>query len=250
MPSEEEYENDIIETTHKYTLMTIQANALGFANEAKRYMSLSASYKDTKWREYNEKLKLATEYKVQNDVGWTYRGTKEECENYIEKELRENLLDGDIFYASAGMYKETMLKLNETELAMFPLYFYEHSGVSISMSDFCDKWDSGQVGWIYTTKEEIMNCGGKFKSDNGEYIDVTEENWREASRIWLEGEVELYDQYLKGECYGYIIDELDEDGEWNENIESCWGFFSSKWGDDLIEEIELNMDRMVDILWK
>lgn len=237
MPNKEEYEDDIIEMARKYELMRIKANALGLINEAKRYMSLSASYKDTKWKEYNDKLKLATEYKVQNDVGWTYKGTKEECENYIEGELRENLLNGDIFYASSGMYKETMSKLKETDLIMFPLYLLDHSGLSISMSSFCDKWDSGQVGWIYTTKNEIMNCGGKFKSDNGEYIDVTEENWKEAAQIWLEGEVELYDQYLQGDCYGYVIDELNEDGEWDEHVDSCWGFFSDKWGDDLIEEI-------------
>ena len=39
--------------------------------------------------------------------------------------------------------------------------------------------------------------------------------------------------------------------EWNEDVESCWGFFSDKWGDDLIEEIAreaANFDKLYDCL--
>ena len=83
----------------------------------------------------------------------------------------------------------------------------------------------------------------------------------------MDDEVKLYDQYLQGDCYGYIIDELgmddqasleskmnllsEDDMEWDENKESCWGFFSSKWGDELIEEIAREaayFDKLVDRL--
>ena len=47
----------------------------------------------------------------------------------------------------------------------------------------------------------------------------------------------LYDQYLTGQVYGIITEEFDTDtGTWEEQ-DSCWGYFSDKWGDDLIEEI-------------
>lgn len=36
----------------------------------------------------------------------------------------------------------------------------------------------------------------------------------------LRGEVEIYDQYLRGEVYGFIVE--DDDGE---HIDSCWGFY-------------------------
>ena len=143
--------------------------------------------------------------------------------------------------------------LERSGIAYLPLYVYEHSGMTMNTGGFSCPWDSGQAGWIYTTKEEVLKCGGMIKSEKGNYIKVTERNWRKAAQIWMEGEVELYDQYLQGECYGYIIDELDMDDQaslesamdildeddvtWNENTESCWGFFSDKWGDDLVEEI-------------
>ena len=36
-----------------------------------------------------------------------------------------------------------------------PLYLYEHSGITISLTDFKDRWDSGQVGWVYIDKETM-----------------------------------------------------------------------------------------------
>ena len=133
-----------------------------------------------------------------------------------------------------------------------PLYIYEHGGITMSTGGFSCPWDSGQAGWIYTTKEDVLGTGGKIKSDKGNYIKITNRNWKDAARIWMKEEVKLYDQYLQGDCYGYIIDELDMDDQasleskmnmldeddinWNET-DSCWGFFSDKWGDDLIEEI-------------
>lgn len=37
-----------------------------------------------------------------------------------------------------------------------PLYLYNHSGLSISMSPFSCPWDSGQVGWIYCSFEKAL----------------------------------------------------------------------------------------------
>ena len=143
--------------------------------------------------------------------------------------------------------------LERNGVVCLPLHIYEHGGITISTGSFHCPWDSGQAGWIYTTKEEIIGCGGKIKSDKGNYIKVNDRNWKKAAYTWMEGEVEQYDMYLQGDCYGYIIDELDmddqasleskmnllneDDMEWNEDVDSCWGFLSSKWGDELIEEI-------------
>ena len=74
-------------------------------------------------------------------------------------------------------------KANIVEI--LPLYLYDHSGLSMSTGDFNDRWDSGQVGWIYTTKYQLDKSGT---------------NPADAKRI-LQGEVENYDQYLRGDCY-------------------------------------------------
>lgn len=146
--------------------------------------------------------------------------------------------------------------LERNGVVALDLHCYEHGGITMSCSSgypYNDRWDGGQAGWIYTTKEEVLKCGGMIKSDKGNYVKVTERNWKNAAYTWMRGEVEMYDQYLQGEVYGYIIDELDMDDqaslesklnvldedelEWNEHTDSCWGYFSNKWGDDLIEEI-------------
>ena len=112
-----------------------------------------------------------------------------------------------------------------------PLYLYDHSGITMNCCGFSDRWDSGQVGWIYTDKNTVLGIGADI-----------ERNWKETAYEWMEGEVKEYDMYLQNEVYGIITGEYDgegnpeDDNSWTDE-ESCWGFYSSKWGDDLIEEI-------------
>ena len=100
-----------------------------------------------------------------------------------------------------------------------PLYLYDHSGVTMSCGPFSCPWDSGQVGYIYMTKEEIAK-----------------ESWTEEQAIkYMQGEVEMYDQFLTGQVYGYTI----EPTERNKSIEcedSCWGFFGET--DYMVTEAE------------
>ena len=102
---------------------------------------------------------------------------------------------------------------------------------------FSDRWDSGQVGYIYTDKKTVVETNGYIRNDKGKHIKVTDKNWKKAAYLWMEGEVEIYDQYLQGEVYGIVTEEYNpEDDSWEE-VDSCWGFFSDKWGDELIESI-------------
>ena len=90
-----------------------------------------------------------------------------------------------------------------------PLYLYDHSGITMNTTGFSCPWDSGQVGWIYATKEVLDKEYGKGK-------------WKreEVERV-LKGEVEVYDQFLTGQVYGYTI----EDEEGDEIDDSCWGLY-------------------------
>jgi len=92
-----------------------------------------------------------------------------------------------------------------------PLYLYDHSGITISTSPFSCTCDSGMVGMIYCTREKaIKEFGGK----------ILTKKIREKVIKCLMNEVEVYDQYLQGDVYGYVI--KDEEGN---ELESCWGFF-------------------------
>ena len=98
---------------------------------------------------------------------------------------------------------------------ILPLYLYDHSGITMRTSSFSCQWDSGQVGWIYMSYEDIRK----------------EYSWKRITKKrraliekYLTGEVETYDQYLTGDVYGFTITREDEDGE-EVVVDSCWGFY-------------------------
>lgn len=104
-----------------------------------------------------------------------------------------------------------------------PLWLYDHSGLSISCGErrypYNDQWDSGCLGWIFLSKATILRELG-----------AAEDTWRERGFAIMRGEVETYDQYLRGDVYGYTlyvsdIPEGDESPDWAETDNTCWGFF-------------------------
>ena len=105
---------------------------------------------------------------------------------------------------------------------ILPLYLYDHSGITISTSPFGCIWDSGQVGWIWVTKEKIKEeYGVKY---------ITKEIIRKVTDC-LESEVKTYDEYLRGDVYGYKVFKVSECSlghEHREELDSCWGFYGEE----------------------
>lgn len=93
-----------------------------------------------------------------------------------------------------------------------PLYLLDHSGLSIQTEPFHDPWDSGQVGYVYCMPEKVVREFGSLDHDA-----------LAKARKCLEAEVEIYDQYLRGECYQYQL----YDGI--HLVDDCGGFY----GDDV-----------------
>ena len=107
---------------------------------------------------------------------------------------------------------ERLMKVISQKYLMLPLYLYDHSGITMNTTGFSCPWDSGQVGWIYASKEDALReFGGKT------FTAAT----RKKAEDRMRGEVEYYDSYLRGEAYGF---ELYKDGELED---SCWGFIGS-----------------------
>jgi hypothetical protein len=107
--------------------------------------------------------------------------------------------------------KDAISKALDAAYLMLPLYLMDHSGISMSTGSFGDPWDSGQVGWIWMTRRTAIENWGKAKLTKAVRTQALES---------LKSEVEVYDQYLTGDVYGYVIE--DEDGT---EVDSCWGFF-------------------------
>lgn len=91
-----------------------------------------------------------------------------------------------------------------------PIYLYDHSGITINTTGFSCPWDSGQVGYIYVTKEKVRK----------EYSVKRISSKLEAKvEDILRNEIKTFDHYLTGDVWGYEIE--DKDGN---HKDSCWGF--------------------------
>lgn len=100
-------------------------------------------------------------------------------------------------------------------LFALPVYVYNHSGMVFSLNPFSCPWDSGLTGYIYVDKE-------KFCKD----FQIEEFNPIKALQI-AKSEVELLNQYVSGDIWGYkewTRKDADIWTQWEEG-DSCWGFF-------------------------
>lgn len=120
---------------------------------------------------------------------------------------------------------EKYLREKEGAAVILPLYLLDHSGLRISTGPFsCDPggWDSGIVGFIYATREAILKEYGAKRLS---------EKLLEKARSVLMSEVEVYDQYLAGDVYRYVIEDAG-----GEHIDSCWGLYGSDYAEKCARE--------------
>jgi len=145
----------------------------------------------------------------------------------LDPSLEERLL-------SENKVSDLVTAVIDKHTVMLPLYLYDHGGLTMNTGGFSCPWDSGQVGYIYATRDTIMK---EFSAKK-----LTKKLRDKVVGI-LRSEVEIYSQYLEGDVYGYVIYEIDEpcdcDPEpWNdyppcnccdnaEVVDSCWGFYGS-----------------------
>jgi hypothetical protein len=143
----------------------------------------------------------------------------------LENEVWEKLVDragrngnSDIWEYASRLVDAKVAKLVDKAVSdgyiFSPLYLMDHSGISMSTGSFSCPWDSGQVGYIICDNETIQREWG------GD---------RDLAEKCLEAEVEVYDLYIRGAVYGFIVEELEESTcpycEHWEHVDSCWGFF-------------------------
>ena len=129
-------------------------------------------------------------------------------------------------YSSFEELEKDIIK-KENVGVILPLYLYDHSGITMNTTGFTCKWDSGQIGFIFISKEKILNeFGGKRVS----------KKLKDKMERYLIGEVETYDKYLKGEVYEYDIKNMDD-----VIIVSCSGYYIEE---DMINECKSIIDSL------
>jgi len=182
-------------------------------------------------------------------------------EHEYPDEYSEDEWDEFIEYVEDGIeeYVKKAWELLYEKAIIMDIYLYDHSSITISTTPFSCPWDSGKVGYIYVLKSKVFEeCTliGLLHGINNEYVEWGPhgnhvikqegeelfEKLKEAfkKKEWipemakgvggyLNGEVETYDQYLRGDIYGFILSKKCSDcGEKGDSIDSVWGFY----GDD------------------
>jgi hypothetical protein len=119
-------------------------------------------------------------------------------------------------FRSPEDFLQWVKEIGRENFVILPLYLYDHSGITISTTPFSCPWDSGQVGWIYVTKARLRE---EFMVKR-----VTKDIISRAENV-LRAEVQTYNQYLRGEVYGFTLYEA-EDGCFVE-LDSCGWFYGS-----------------------
>jgi len=77
----------------------------------------------------------------------------------------------------------------EGGVLILPLGIYDHSGISMYIGNTHDRWDGGQVGFIYVTQEDMDREGVTI----------------EKAEAILRNEVKVYDAYLTGNVYRWDL---------------------------------------------
>lgn len=121
-------------------------------------------------------------------------------------------------------YRDRVWKEIEKDNLLLPVSIYEHGGMTMWVGGPSypldpGGWDTSRVGWIWVSKEKAQAESGK--------------QWRKQAEEVLRAEVGSYDDYLTGNCWGYVIYVAPEgvDETWEpddlrdlDEYDSCWGF--------------------------
>ena len=139
---------------------------------------------------------------------------------------------------------EDFLRKERNAEIILPLYLYDHSGITMNTTGFSCGWDSGQVGFIYVSRQGILDEYG---------VKRITKDLREKVTQRLVDDVKLYDQYLTGDVYYFtiekcipmiriskedfdagVMDNAEEECEW-EFHDSCHGFYGTNIDNGIVD---------------
>ena len=113
--------------------------------------------------------------------------------------------------AADRAFKEGLAAAAERHAVILPVYMYDHSGIALSTGGFSCPWDSGQIGYVWASRDTILKEWSRKK--------LTKKLRAKAEEV-LKQEVETLSQYHEGQVYGFVVETPD-----GEHIDSCWGIY-------------------------
>lgn len=95
-------------------------------------------------------------------------------------------------------------------VVILPVFMLDHSGIALNTTGFSCPWDSGQVGYIFMSRDDVKKWWPSWKKLTKARLATIEKG--------LVAAVETYSSYVNGEVYYYAV--IGDEGV----IDSCGGF--------------------------
>lgn len=138
--------------------------------------------------------------------------------------FEQRMLDKDEFPTL-----DTLLEIAEKYYVILPVFKYEHSGVEYNTTGFSCRWDSGQIGFIYVSKEDFRKAYGWKR--------ITKDRIAMVNAI-LSSEIKIFSQWANGNVYGFQLyyHDVEEHHTSVDEQDSCWGFYHN-WAPNSLETL-------------
>ena len=157
-------------------------------------------------------------YEYEMEYSWgksTYHIDMEQSDEDIAAEMTDDF----------STMEKLRLAAASGEFVWRPISIYDHSGASIWLGGTAGhvdaRWDCSTIGFAYVEK-----C-----TADKEYIPTEEyRTWREWANHIMEAEMDVYDDYVEGNCYGWSIKDENDDA-----VDSCSGYYGTDYDDEYKE---------------
>ena len=122
----------------------------------------------------NFRLKISQDFNAESPrewdnlgkmVCWHRRYNLGDKHDYPDLETFWESLAAEVGLEVKVDWDEEQIKEINSKVIILPLYLYDHGGITMNTGGFNYPWDSGQVGWIYCTKEKFRKETGYMEDE-------------------------------------------------------------------------------------
>ncbi|WP_422451910.1 hypothetical protein [Endozoicomonas sp. ALC066] len=123
------------------------------------------------------------------------------------------------------------------------VYMYDHGGRTVNITGFDCRWDSGTAGIAFIPKATVVEEGLYQAHEK-----MGEEQIEARGERFLEYHVELLDQWMKGEVYGWDVE--SEYPDQDDTSDSCYSYWGDQGREAAVEEVLSLLEVRLEEQWE
>ncbi len=151
------------------------------------------------------------------------------------RKIHENLGNLALFHKRYRLVNDESITLDQacdieksSNYISLPVYGYDHGGLTIGTNKFSCPYDSGRLGLIYVSKDDIKKCYNVKRISN---------KLKKSINEILLAEISDYNYYISGEIYDFSIH-----NHLGEEIDAISGFYGY---DEALKESKEYIDGII-----